>query len=183
VSEQSLQSPEQEAISYLIPPNIDLDHVSRYNAHGQKLAELLGDMPVLHHPLILGLFAVYSLLIKLGNLNEDEVSFPPHDDFCPENWLGIGFTQEVVDILELLPYAHRETGERASIAPWTPAISYLGGGDPDVRGPDPIREYNPSRALLPCLGMVSRLQLRLQQHRWLVLSSTPFDISNIRHTT
>jgi hypothetical protein len=142
MSQQPIIQPVQSPSFYLIPPNIDLEHVAKYDDHGKALVELIkaGDIPTLHHPVILGLFAVYSMFIALGIFDESRISFPPHEDFRPQEWLNIGFTEEVVNIMALLPWLLKgEHYEDAPlIAPQSPALSYLGiADDPEsFRGPE-----------------------------------------------
>jgi hypothetical protein len=140
----------------LISSNIDPQHVSSYNNHGKTLVELLGTTKIssLHHPLILGLFAVYTTLVSLHYVNSDDVSWAPHSNLIAEQWLAIGFTEEVVDILALLPYPRKKV-EGWDLAPEAPALSYLGTGNIGVRDttfnqddnilPDHIRLTNGGR--------------------------------------
>jgi hypothetical protein len=89
----------------LAPPNIDIRHVSMYNNHGKALVELLESTSIssLHCPFILGIFAVYTMLVSMQYMNDDDISWAPHSNFIAEEWLAIGSAQEVVDILALLP--------------------------------------------------------------------------------
>lgn len=63
----------------------DLDDVARYNAQGAALAQAVMDhqVAVLHHPLITGLFAIYSMLILMGYIGELERSIM---DAVPWGW-------------------------------------------------------------------------------------------------
>jgi hypothetical protein len=126
----------------LLPPHIDLEHVSQYNEHGRALVTLIQDRDIFerHHPLILGLFAVYSLLISLGHFTSANISWPPHSDFRRQDWLDIGFAPEAVDILELLPYLKDDInyGESVHIAYDASTLSYLGKGNPEYRGIDQV---------------------------------------------
>jgi hypothetical protein len=126
---------------HLLPPHIDLDHVARYNSRGKALVGLIEehDVSSLHHPAILGLFAVYSILVTLGYFQNEEISWPPHEDFAHEEWLDLGFTQEVVGILALLPYQKPPFNRRdmlKSIAPSAPEFGYLGNGSAMALGFD-----------------------------------------------
>jgi hypothetical protein len=131
---------------HLLPPLIDLDHVSRYNEHGRLLCSLIREraIPEKHHSLILSLFSVYSLLVSLGHFSYADTSWPPHSDFRRQGWLDIGFTPEVVDILELLPYLQDDIsnpGSLADIAHNAPALPYLGDANPAYRGPLEIPNF------------------------------------------
>jgi hypothetical protein len=132
----------------LLPPDIDLEHVSQFNEHGRALVTLIqsrdSKIPERHHTLILGLFAVYNFLISLGQLDTANVSWPPHSHFRRQDWLDIGFAPEVVDILELLPYGKDEViyyEQPAHIAPDAPFLTYLGKGDSQYRGIIEIPEF------------------------------------------
>ena len=112
--------------------NLNLDNIATYNDHGAVLAEAIrsSDIAATHHPVILGLFAVYSILVAIGHFNEDEIIWPPHSirDFSATEWLATGLDPVVVSIAALLPYP----GPKARYAPWhiapeAMALSYLGG--------------------------------------------------------
>jgi hypothetical protein len=130
---------------HLVPPFIDLDHVSQYNEHGKVLCSLIREraIPDKHHILILGLFGVYSLLVSIGHLDPANISWAPHADFDRQGWLDAGFTAEVVDILEFLPYLKCNTrgGELVQVAHNSPALSYLSHAHPTYRGPDQIPNF------------------------------------------
>jgi hypothetical protein len=117
-------------MNLLLPPNLDAKHVSAYNNHGNTLVELLEsrNISTLHHPFILGLFSVYTALIALHYFKSDDISWAPHADFVAEEWLAIGFTPEVVDILAVLPYPHKAL-EGWALAPEAPVLSYLKQAD------------------------------------------------------
>jgi hypothetical protein len=132
----------------LIPPNVDLDHVSAFNEDGKRLEQLLSERNISakHNPLVLGLFSVYNLLIRLGLFEQGQVAFPPHDNFDVEGYLAIGVTPEVVGILALLPYWAPDEdwklgGDPLFVSDGAPALSYLGKADPDRRGPPPIEGF------------------------------------------
>jgi hypothetical protein len=111
---------------------LDLDSVSNYNEHGSTLVKLLHDrnIPQKHHPIILGLFSLYSLLVSLRYFEENQISWPPHDDFRPQEWLEAGLDQTAVDVLDLLPLPkYGGYSQDWQLAPSAPAISYL--GEPD----------------------------------------------------
>jgi hypothetical protein len=118
----------------LISPNIDRQHVSAYNSNGKALVDLLDSTNISpqHDPLILGLFAVYTTLISLQYISPDDISWAPHSEFFDGEWLAVGFTQDVVAILALLPYPRRKLSGW-DIAPEAPAQSYLGKGKGSVR--------------------------------------------------
>jgi len=129
--------------AHILPPHIDIEHVSQYNKHGRSLCSLIQHHAIAqkHHPLLLGLFAVYSLLVSLGHIDPEIISWPPHVDFAGEDWLRIGFAPEVVDLLELLPYLKEgKWGEPIHISHDAPSLSYLGAGNPTYRGPEEIPE-------------------------------------------
>jgi hypothetical protein len=132
-------------LTSLLPPNIDLEHVSQYNKHGRALVTLLKEriVPDRHLPLILGLFAVYNLLVSLGHLISGNISWAPHSDFHRQEWLDIGFDTEVVDVLELLPYLQDDIsiGESVDIAHDAPTLSYLGKGKAEYRGTAEIPQF------------------------------------------
>jgi hypothetical protein len=111
---------------------LDLDSVSNYNEHGSTLVKRLHDRNIsqMHHPVILGLFSLYSLLVSLRYFEEDQISWPAHDDFKPQEWLEAGFDQTAVDVLELLPLPkYGDYSLEWQLAPSSRAISYLGEAD------------------------------------------------------
>jgi hypothetical protein len=69
-----------------VPPNINCRHVTAYNSHGKALVELLESTKIssLHHPFIVGLFAIYNKLIFLKYMNSDDVSWAPHLNYVSE---------------------------------------------------------------------------------------------------
>jgi hypothetical protein len=83
----------------------DLDSVSNYNEHGSALVKQLHDRNItqIHHPVSLGLFSLYSLLVSLRYFKENQISWPPHADFRPQEWIEAGLDQTAVDVLELVP--------------------------------------------------------------------------------
>jgi hypothetical protein len=113
------------------PPSLlclDLDSVSYYNKHGSTLVQQLDDrnIPQLHHPVILGFFSLYSLLVSLRYFEVDQISWPPHDDFRAQEWLAVGYDQTAVDVLGLLPLPKSRDWQ---LALSSLAISYLGESD------------------------------------------------------
>jgi hypothetical protein len=124
-------------------PNPDLaltlQRISNSNERGKAIVALIVNNQIheRHHPLILGLFTVYSLLESMGHFPiSDSVSWPPHSDFKRDEWLSIGFNQEAVDILELLPYFKESvvSNYQPEIAHDAPGLSYLGKGMTAYRG-------------------------------------------------
>jgi hypothetical protein len=106
--------------------------VSNYNEHGSTLVKQLHDRNIsqMHHPVILGLFSLYSLLVAMRYFDEDQISWPAHDDFKSQEWLKAGLDQTAVDVLELLPLS--KDGDDPlewEMAPSSRAISYLGEAD------------------------------------------------------
>jgi hypothetical protein len=103
--------------------------VSNYNDHGSTLVRQLHDrdIPQMHHPVILGLFSLYSLLVSMRYFEEDQISWPPHDDFRSQEWLETGFDQTAVDVLSLIPLPiYGDYSQEWQLAPSARAISYLG---------------------------------------------------------
>jgi hypothetical protein len=62
----------------LLPANLDLEHVSQYNDHGKALAIILDEHKIhdRHYPFVLGLFAVYNLLVSLGHFTSANIFGP-----------------------------------------------------------------------------------------------------------
>jgi hypothetical protein len=113
--------------------DLSLENIAAYNDHGVAIVNGIrqSDIDPLHHPVILGMFAVYSLLIAIGHLGEDDVVFPPYtpEQFDPQEWLDVGFGQGAVDILALLPnpsVKYDPNMEVWHIEPQAWPISYLG---------------------------------------------------------
>jgi hypothetical protein len=108
--------------------HFDLDSVSNYNQHGSTLVKQLQDrnIPQMHYPAILGVFSLYSLLVSMRYFEENQISWPPHNDFRRQEWLEAGLNQTAVEVLSLLPLPKEAEWQ---LAPSARAISYLGEAD------------------------------------------------------
>jgi hypothetical protein len=115
-------------MALLLPP-INLETVAAYNSHGAALVDAIktNQIAPLHHAFILGTFAIYSMLISMGDITESDIHWPPYtaESFQSQAWLEAGFQNCAVDILALLPY-FKEEFKHWNIAPQAEALSYLG---------------------------------------------------------
>lgn len=118
--------------------NLSLEDVAAYNDHGAALVSALQEATIdaTHYPVILGMFAVWSLLVSIGHLSEGDVLWPPYtsEQFKAQAWLDGGLTPTVVAIIALLPYPrmdYKSRDDRFHIDPEALLTSYLGSPEYD----------------------------------------------------
>ena len=57
-----------------------------------------------HSALVIGMYDLYMTLVSIGYLEKDEVAWPPQTSrLNARDWLDHGLSQEVVEVLNLLP--------------------------------------------------------------------------------
>ncbi|PSK36696.1 hypothetical protein B9Z65_1879 [Elsinoe australis] len=107
-------------------PAVSLDTIAALSPRGAALrdAVVAANMSTLHHPLIAGLFLVYTTLCRLSWFRDHEVAWPPHESpaFDEEHWRDLGFDEEVIRILPFLPYVDWYDGQ---MAPDAAFITYV----------------------------------------------------------
>jgi hypothetical protein len=113
---------------------LDAENIEAYNSYGAAVADAISrsDLAPLHHPFVLGMFAVYSMLVSMDHFTEEDIYWPPHtlESFDPQMWLNAGFEAPVATILVLLPYP-REEFNHWHVALEAEALSYM--GSPRIR--------------------------------------------------
>lgn len=106
---------------------------------GILLADAVSEVGPQHLPLVLALFSLFTILVKLGYIDDDQVHWPPHrgkSDFHGEDaWAAIGLGSEACALLDVLTFASDDLWDVPVLSVDAPSFSFMGEAKLEVINP------------------------------------------------